>query len=212
MKRFLRIGAVAMGVAGLSLVGGSFQGGAGAGVSTVAPAVTARAVLHDPAGNTMGNVTYTQRNGYVVVRASVHGLAPGFHGFHIHANNDPANGNGCIADPNQPSNTWFVSADGHYRLGSETHGAHQGDMPVLLMNGTGVGDSRAWSTFRTDRFAVTDIVGMAIIVHAGADNFANIPLGANPDQYTANSSAATDKTALSGNSGDRLLCGLVVAG
>src|SRR6266536_3136233 len=90
MRRFLRIGGVAMGVAALSLVGGSFLGGAGAGETPMA--VTARAVLHDAAGNAMGNVTYSQRNGYVLVRASVHGLAPGFHGFHIHANNDPANG------------------------------------------------------------------------------------------------------------------------
>jgi superoxide dismutase, Cu-Zn family len=207
MKRFMRIGAVAIGVAGLSLVGGSFQGGAGAGEGS-AP-VTARAVLHDPAGKAMGTVTYSQRNGYVVVRASVHGLAPGFHGFHIHANNDPANGDGCIADPNMPSNTWFVSADGHYRLGSETHGAHQGDMPVLLMNGSDTGNSTAVERFRTDRFPVSDILGRAIIVHALADNFANVPVGSNPDQYTPNSTDATTKTAATGNAGDRLLCGVV---
>jgi Cu-Zn family superoxide dismutase len=209
MRRFLRIGGVAMGVAALSLVGGSFLGGAGAGVAPVA--VTARAVLHDAAGNVMGNVTYSQRNGYVLVRASVHGLAPGFHGFHIHANNDPANGDGCIADPNLPSNTWFVSADGHYRLGSEIHGGHQGDMPVILMNGSDTGNSTAAERFRTDRFAVSAILGRAIIVHALADNFANVPVGPNADQYTANSEDATKKTEATGNAGDRLLCGIVQA-
>jgi superoxide dismutase, Cu-Zn family len=209
MRRFLRIGGVAMGVAALSLVGGSFLGGAGAGETSMA--VTARAVLHDAAGNAMGNVTYSQRNGYVVVRASVHGLAPGFHGFHIHANNDPANGDGCIADPNLPSNTWFLSADGHYRLGSELHGAHQGDMPVILMNGSDPGNSTAVERFRTDRFPVSDILGRAIIVHALADNFANVPVGSNPDQYTANSEDATKKTQATGNAGDRLLCGIVQA-
>jgi Cu-Zn family superoxide dismutase len=206
MRRIVLRGGLVMMLAVLAIGWGTLTPGVGAATTD------ARAVLHDAGGNQMGVITFTQRTGTVLVMGSVHGLSPGFHGFHVHANNDPANGSGCIADPAQPSNTWFLSADGHYHIGSETHGAHQGDMPVLLMNGTGVGDSRAWSTFRTDRFAVTDIVGMAIIVHAGADNFANIPLGANPDQYTANSSAATDKTALSGNSGDRLLCGLVVAG
>jgi Cu-Zn family superoxide dismutase len=207
MRRFLQIGAVAVGVAALSLAGGAFLGGAGAGETT--PTATARAVLYDASGNPMGGVTFSQRNAYVVVRASVHGLAPGFHGFHIHANNDPINGDGCIADPNQPSNTWFVSADGHYRVGSETHGSHQGDMPLLLMNGTGTGDSTAVAFFRTDRFPVSDILGRAIIVHALSDNYANVPVGPNADQYTANGTEATDKTAATGNAGDRLLCGIV---
>jgi Cu/Zn superoxide dismutase len=47
------------------------------------------------------------------------------------------------------------------------------------------------------------------IIDQGFDNFANIPLGPNTDQYTANSTAATDKTNATGNAGDRLLCGLV---
>jgi Cu-Zn family superoxide dismutase len=165
--------------------------------------------MRDANGQTLGVVKFKQQQGYVVVTASVRGLSPGFHGFHVHANSDPANGFGCIADPAQPSSTWFVSADGHYRVGTETHGAHQGDMPILLLNGTGTGDSTARTRFRTDRFAVADISGRAIIVHALADNFANIPLGANTDQYTANGQAAIDKTAATGNAGDRILCGLV---
>lgn len=198
-RAILAVGAVTAAVAIFS--GGGVQ---------AAPS-DARAVLRDASGATLGVIRLSQGAGYVVVQATVRGLTPGFHGFHVHANNDPINGDGCIADPTQPSNTWFVSADGHYRLGPETHGAHQGDMPILLMNGTGTADSSAWTRFRTDRFAVTDVLGRAIIVHALADNFANVPLGANPDQYTANSTAATDKTAATGNAGDRLLCGIVEA-
>jgi superoxide dismutase, Cu-Zn family len=179
--------------------------------SAVTPGADARAVLRNASGQPLGVVAFKQQPGFVVVTAAVRSLSPGFHGFHVHANSDPANGSGCIADPAQPSNTWFVSVDGHYRLGTETHGSHQGDMPLLLLNGTGTGDSTARTRFRTDRFAVADIVGRAIIVHAGADNYANIPLGANTDQYTANSQAAIDKTAATGNAGDRLLCGLVQA-
>jgi Cu-Zn family superoxide dismutase len=104
-----------------------------------------------------------------------------------------------------------VSADGHFRFGAETHGAHQGDMPVLLLNGTGTNDSAARTRFRTDRFAVADLLGRAIIVHALPDNYANVPLGANADQYAANTQAAIDKTAATGNAGDRLLCGVVQA-
>jgi Cu-Zn family superoxide dismutase len=210
VRNMLRKGTLALGVAVLTITAGTFLGGAQAG-APAAPTSDAQAILRDASGHVMGTVWFTQADGSVIVRATVRGLSPGFHGFHVHANNDPANGDGCLADPAQPSNTWFVSADGHYRLGSETHGAHQGDMPVLLLNGTGTGDSTAMARFRTDRFDVADIVGRAIITHALADNYANVPLGANSDQYTANSTAATDKTNATGNAGDRLLCGVVIA-
>ena len=180
-------------------------------LSASTPGADARAVLRNASGQLQGVVTFKQQSGFVVVTAGTRGLSPGFHGFHVHANGDPANGTGCVADPAMPSNTWFVAVDGHYRLGAETHGAHQGDMPLLLLNGTGPGDSTARTRFRTDRFTVADIVGRAIVVHAGADNYANVPLGANADQYTANSQAAIDKTAATGNAGDRLLCGVVEA-
>jgi Cu-Zn family superoxide dismutase len=200
-----KVGLVLGLAAALTVAVGAFS------LSAATPGADARVVLRNASGQPQGVVTFKQQSGFVVVTAGVKGLSPGFHGFHVHANSDPANGSGCIADAAQPSNTWFVSVDGHYRLGAETHGAHQGDMPLLLLNGTGTGDSTARTRFRTDRFAVADIVGRAIVVHAGADNFANIPLGANADQYTANGQAAIDKTAATGNAGDRLLCGVVKA-
>jgi len=183
----------------------------GAVASSAVPGADAKAIMRNANGDPMGVVAFKQQAGFVVVMAAVRGLTPGFHGFHVHANSDPANGSGCVADPGQPSNTWFVSADGHFRLGTETHGAHQGDMPVLQLNGTGTNDSAARTRFRTDRFSVADILGRAIIVHALPDNYANVPVGANADQYAANGQAALDKTAATGNAGDRLLCGVVQA-
>ena len=197
---------VAVGLAALLIVAwGSVSG------SAVTPGADGRAVMRNANGEPLGVRAFKQQPGFVVVTAAVRGLTPGFHGFHVHANSDPANGSGCVADPAQPSSTWFVSADGHFRFGAETHGAHQGDMPVLLLNGTGTNDSAARTRFRTDRFAVADLLGRAIIVHANPDNYANVPLGANADQYAANSQAAMDKTAATGNAGDRLLCGVVQA-
>jgi len=192
-------------LAGVALVGGALGGT----VRAAGPA--AMAVLHDAAGTELGTVQFRQSGGVVIVSANVRGLAPGFHGLHIHANSDPANGAGCLADPNQPSNTWFLAVDGHFKLGSEFHDDHQGDLPILLVNGTGAADARAVAMFRTDRFAVSDILGRAVIVHALADNFANVPVGPNTDQYTANSQAAIDKTTATGNAGDRLLCGVIDA-
>ena len=56
---------------------------------------------------------------------------------------------------------------------------------------------------------MADLAGKAVIVHAGADNFGNIPLGAALDQYTANDPAAVAKTQNTGNAGDRIACGVI---
>jgi Cu/Zn superoxide dismutase len=59
------------------------------------------------------------------------------------------------------------------------------------------------------RLDINDIDGRAVIFHVGIDNFNNIPLGPNPDQYTANSQAAIDLTANTGNAGARMACGVI---
>jgi superoxide dismutase, Cu-Zn family len=157
-----------------------------------------RATLRNAAGNTVGQVSFTAVRGGVLVTADVSGLAPGFHGYHIHANDDPANGVGCVAPT-------FASADGHFAAAGTTHGAHAGDMPVLLAMANGT----ARATFVSDRFALSDLRGRAVIVHAGSNNYGNIPVGANPDQYMPNSPAATAATAATGNAGARVLCGVI---
>ncbi len=131
----------------------------------------------------------------------------GWHGFHVHANSDPANGTGCLADPRQPESTWFVSADGHLAEPGQAHGAHVGDLPPLLVTARG----QATATSTTDRFALEDVLGKAVILHADPDNLANVPVGAGPTQYTPNSPAATDLTSRTGNAGNRLACGVVQA-
>jgi superoxide dismutase, Cu-Zn family len=157
-----------------------------------------RAVLQDTAGNRVGFVQFTSVRGGVLVSAEVSGLSPGFHGYHVHANNDPANGDGCVPPT-------FASADGHFAMAGTSHGAHAGDMPVLLAAASG----RAIGSFVTDRFTLADVLGRAVIVHAGSNNYGNIPVGPNPDQYTPNSPAATALTAATGNAGARVVCGVI---
>ncbi len=129
-----------------------------------------------------------------------------FHGFHIHANDDPANGTGCVADPAQPSSTWFTSADGHLRHDpAETHAGHAGDLPSVYLDARG----RAAARFTFDRITPDELRGKALVLHAGADNFGNVPLGTAPDQYAANSDAAVAKTMSTGNAGERIACGVV---
>ena len=126
-----------------------------------------------------------------------------FHGFHIHANDDPANGDGCQADPAAEPSEWFVSADGHLKQEGQLHGSHDGDMAPLFLDSNG----RAEATFSIDRIEVDELDGRVVIVHAGPDNFGNIPVGSEPNQYTANSPDAVDRTQATGNAGDRIACG-----
>jgi Cu-Zn family superoxide dismutase len=128
-----------------------------------------------------------------------------FHGFHVHANDDATNGEGCVADPAGPAATWFTSADGHLKEGDQTHGSHVGDMPPLDVDA----DGRAHASFTTSRLDVDKLTGRVVVLHGGPDNLGNVPTGPGPDQYTPNSQAAVDKTKATGNAGDRVACGVI---
>jgi Cu-Zn family superoxide dismutase len=174
---------------------------------------TARAVLHNAAGTEIGVVKFIQQGAGVLVKAEgldfPASLTAGFKGFHVHATGVC---NPTAVDPATGSVVPFFSAGGHYNPTSVTHGSHGGDMPVLQVNTNG----EAWSRFKTDRFDVEDIVGRAVIVHAAADNYGNVPVGGGATQYTANSTGTTNATATgltanTGNAGARYACGVIEA-
>lgn len=168
---------------------------------------SAKATLATADGVEIGTVKFKTEHGHTEVRVHLSG-APGldaFHGFHIHANDVTTNGDGCIADPAAAAATWFVSADGHYNPTGQTHSHHVGDMPVLYVNADGSVETR----FQIDPIKPGDLDGKVVILHAGADNYANIPLGTGATQYTANSADATAATARTGNAGDRVACGVI---
>ena len=189
-------------------------GGLVVGVRAAAPVETiGKANLALADGTPIGTVVFLNepKEEWTVVRVELN-VKPGatnvrsFHGFHIHANDTVANGIDCQADPKAPSSTWFVSADGHWKRDpNDNHGDHSGDMPSLYLNR----DGKARSEFTIDRFIPGEIFNRAVILHAGPDNFANIPLGVLPTQYTANSSDAITATRNTGNSGDRIACGTI---
>ncbi|MGH2996055.1 MAG: superoxide dismutase family protein [Gaiellaceae bacterium] len=152
----------------------------------------ARALLRDASGLPVGVVRLSEDEGEVVVRASVQGLSPGFHGFHIHAV-------GACTPP-------FTSAGGHYNPGGTGHGAHAGDMLSLLVADDGTAQVR----FTSDRFDVSELFdadGSAVIVHALPDNFANIPTRYH--SHTENTLGPDSATLATGDSGGRVACGVV---
>lgn len=173
----------------LAVSGSYLQAGGGNPVAE-AHAVRARVNLRDAEHARVGSAKLTQRGDDVLVSVTTHGLTPGFHGFHVHAV-------GVCEAP-------FTSAGGHFDLPGNTHPAHSGDMPVLLINADGTGEAR----FKTQSFGISDLFdadGSAIIIHAGPDNYANIPT-----RYSASGPDAT--TLATGDSGARAACGVVREG
>ncbi|MBI1892288.1 MAG: superoxide dismutase family protein [Burkholderiales bacterium] len=157
----------------------------------IAPAMaqnnSAQVKLYNTAGNQVGSARLIQQgHGNVAIDVSVRDLPPGFHGFHVHTVGE------CIPP--------FTSSGGHFDLAGHTHRDHSGDFPVLLVNADGTANAR----FNTDRFAVADLFdgdGSALIIHAGPDNYANIPT-----RYVATPDATTLAT---GDAGARIACGVI---
>lgn len=174
-----------------------------------APTVEARTTLATADGAQAGTVTFASVPGGtevdVQVTATKAVTAGQFHGIHVHANGDPANGEGCKADAAAAPTTWFTAVDGHLTEGSASHNDHKGDLPSVLVRKDGTASLR----FTTDRFSPSEVVGKAVVLHASADNFGNVPIGGLPDQYRANGPAASTKTASTGNAGDRMACGVI---
>lgn len=146
----------------------------------------ARSVLRNADGVPVGQVKLTQEDdGTVLIRANVHGLPQGFHGFHVHG----------IGECTPP----FTSAGGHLNLGGHSHPGHSADLPVLLVNEDGTGEMRV----KTDRFELAqlfDADGSAFIIHALPDNYANIPQRYGvPDEATLST----------GDAGGRIACGVI---
>ncbi len=187
MKGWKKLGvivaAVTMGVAALATM------------SAGASSSSANGILRDVSGTRMGAARlFTMGDGKILVQVSVSGLTPGFHGFHIHTIGS------CDASG------IFVSAGGHFNPGATTHGSHAGDQPVILVNADGTGMAR----FATDRYVIGDLFdadGSAFIVHAAADNYANVPT-----RYTATGAIEPGPdaaTLATGDAGTRTLCGMI---
>lgn len=196
IRRVYRVVAGAAVTAALVAMGPSAALGAGAGdpgKAGVGGLGHAGAVVRDADGQVVGKVTLRRggRSGTSVsVRAR--GLTPGFHGFHVHAI-------GTCTPP-------FTSAGGHLNPTDADHGEHVGDMPSLLVQE----DGTARLTFETDRFTVRDLFdsdGSAVIIHAGPDNFANIP-----SRYVSSETGEPgpdEDTLAAGDAGARVACGVV---
>ncbi|MDP9403863.1 MAG: superoxide dismutase family protein [Actinomycetota bacterium] len=203
--RTLAVAATAVTTVGLTTIPQLPAGG----VEAPAPP-RVRAVLKDTTGAEKGAVAFTQEGNRVRVQVVATGLSEGWHGFHVHTKGDCT-----VGDPANP----FTAAGGHLGSGPPTmqsHGVgpggdHDGDMPLLYANDSGT----ARATFRTDNFnipALTDADGSAVIVHALADNYANIPAARYDTKPVLGGAVPDVATMATGDSGARQRCGLVEPG
>jgi Cu-Zn family superoxide dismutase len=165
--------------------------------------------LKAPGGASVATAKFEFDEGFVTVTVQTTGLgqlSPGFHGTHIHSVGK-CEANSVAPTGGAPGD--FLSAGGHYRAPGHTGDHESGDLTSLQVRK----DGAALLVTTTDAFTKDDLLGgqgTSIIIHAGSDNFANIP----PDRYTqVNGAPGPDQTTMStGDAGKRVACGVIGAG
>lgn len=146
--------------------------------------------MKDRAGRVLGVATFNEGGDGVTLTLEVDGLRPGDHGLHLHE------AGLCQAGGDEP----YSTAGGHWNPDNRPHGApgdaesHAGDFGNLTADEDGTADfeitSERYSLGTGEAPSVFDEDGTAIILHAGPDDLTTQP---------------------SGDSGGRLLCGIVAA-
>jgi Cu-Zn family superoxide dismutase len=152
------------------------------GAAAGAQGGTATIAMRDPTGRDLGTLTATEHAQGISFTGTLRGLPPGEHGFHVHTAGQ--------CDPT------FEAAGGHWNPTNAQHGtqnpqgAHLGDMPNITVGQDSTVNVQATTPGGTLRGqnAVLDADGAAVMVHAGPDDYRTDP---------------------SGNSGDRIACGVI---
>ncbi|MCB0457999.1 MAG: superoxide dismutase family protein [Flavobacteriaceae bacterium] len=130
--------------------------------------------LESKSGSTAtGKVEIIEKDGMVTLNASFFGLTPGKHAIHIHEKADCS-----AADATSSGGHWNPTMQPHGEWGAET-GYHKGDIGNFEANENGEGTI----TITTNEWCIgcgdesKDIIGKAIIVHEGVDDFTTQPTG-----------------------------------
>lgn len=160
------------------------------------PVATARIQGSSDYANLYGNVYFYETPfGEVLVSAEIYGLpGSGFFGMHIHEFGDCSQNSGNMLPPfgviqpriNSPMGMQaFPNTGNHYNPDNVPHPEHAGDLPPLLSN-----NGYAWMSFYTGRINLNDVIGRSLVIHGMRDDFTSQP---------------------SGNSGDKIGCGVIEA-
>lgn len=160
-------------------------GACATGANSASPPV-AHAEIVNASGQAAGTAVITQSDGGLVLKLDLSGLEPGVHGMHLHTT-------GTCEGPA------FTSAGAHLNPHHKMHGSenpqgsHLGDLPNITVGP----DGRATATVPMKTSAAEleaflfDADGTAVVVHASPDDYRTDP---------------------SGNSGNRIACGVLRRG
>ena len=157
---------------------------AGMNAGTAPSSVTATAQLRDQTGRQIGTVTLTDSYAGVILAGTVNGIGIGAHGIHIHETGK------CEAP--------FATAGGHLNPDKRHHGFknpdghHAGDLPNIDAPAAGSlkFELLAPGVALTGGSGLLDADGAAIVIHGAGDDYTTDPAG---------------------NSGSRIVCGVVTA-
>ncbi|MGR9087210.1 MAG: superoxide dismutase [Cu-Zn] SodC [Gammaproteobacteria bacterium] len=148
--------------------------------------VPVRTVSEQGIGNSIGTIGMAETPYGLLFTPSLKGLPAGIHGFHVHENPN------CEPKEKDGKSVAALSAGGHYDpKTSKKHGApwgegHLGDLPGLVVDVDGKSDYRVLAP----RLKMADVIGRAIVIHAGGDNY-------------------SDQPAALGGGGARVACGVI---
>lgn len=140
--------------------------------------------LQNGQGKSVGTATLSPAAKGVDIKLNVHDLTPGDHAIHVHQ----------TAKCEGPD---FKSAGGHFNPDNKHHGLensegpHAGDIPNFVVDANGKSKAKvnaAGVTLGDDPHSVFSGGGTALVIHAKGDD---------------------GKTDPSGNSGDRIACGVI---
>jgi Cu-Zn family superoxide dismutase len=124
-------------------------------------------------GGSVGKVTLADSPKGVTLALDLHGLPPGQHGFHLHAN--PSCAPSTAADGKvTPAGAAGAHLDpAHTKMHMGPQGAgHLGDLPRIEV----AADGTAHATLTAPRIkSVADFKGHALMIHAGGDNYSDTP-------------------------------------
>jgi len=138
------------------------------------PEVTTATAKIEPKNDSgvTGTATFRAYKDKVSLHVEIHNASPGEHAFHLHEIGDCSSPDGKSAGGH-----WNPTATDHGRWGHEPY--HLGDVGNIVVDDSGTGsyvlESEVWSIGTGEP---GDVIGRAVIVHAGVDDFTSQPTGA----------------------------------
>ena len=111
----------------------------------------------------IGQITFKNKNNGLLILTDLKNLSPGKHGFHLHQHPSCKKQGMAAGDHYDPHDT-------KRHLGPY-HSGHKGDLPVLTANKQGESKQTLFAPHLHEK----ELLGHAIMIHAGGDNYADHP-------------------------------------